>query len=252
MSKIVLMYHDVYKQTDAESGFFSHSSSLYKISAECFECQVRVVSYYCKQHNLPLDFVEFTFDDGGESFYTTIAPILEKYGFKGIFFVSTAYVDTEKFLTREQIKQLSQRGHIVASHSHTHPKNMTKLSMEDLLKEWTISKQILESIVQSPITIASIPSGYNSMDVTISAMKAGIRTLYTSKPTTKLARAIDITLVGRYAVHCNTKISTIYKILSNDLYRKILLLKYKLISFSKIVLGKYYEKVKRYIISGVS
>lgn len=83
------MYHDVYRQTDTESGFNTPSASFYKISAEKFEEQVRFIHHYCQQNNLPLNHIEFTFDDGGESFFSVIAPILEKYGFRGIFFIST-------------------------------------------------------------------------------------------------------------------------------------------------------------------
>ena len=87
MRKIVLMYHDVYSDSETESGFQFPTSFPYKISAEKFESHVKLAHTYCKQNNLSLDSVEFTFDDGGVSFYTVIAPILEKYGFKGVFFI---------------------------------------------------------------------------------------------------------------------------------------------------------------------
>lgn len=155
---IRIMYHDVYRSIVQESGFQFSTSFPHKINATKFEEHVKFVLNYCKQNNLSQDNIEFTFDDGGESFHSVIAPILEKYGFRGIFFISTSYIGTDKFLTVEQVKALYQQGHIVASHSHTHPRNMTGLSVNELLKEWKTSVQILEEIIQAPVTIASIPS----------------------------------------------------------------------------------------------
>ena len=80
--------------------------------------------------------VLFTFDDGGISFLTIIAPILEKYNQKGIFFISTQYIDTPLFLTKKQIKELRERGHIIGSHSHSHPQNISELANSDLLEEY--------------------------------------------------------------------------------------------------------------------
>ena len=94
MNKIALMYHDVYKQSGTESGFQNESAFQYKISEEEFESHVKEISKYCVNNNVD---VLFTFDDGGISFLTIIAPILEKYNQKGIFFISTQYIDTPLF-----------------------------------------------------------------------------------------------------------------------------------------------------------
>ena len=84
MKKIVLMYHDVYCIAETESGFQYPTSFLYKVGADQFESHVCFARDYCNLRGIPLNTIEFTFDDGGESFYRVIAPILEKYGFKDI------------------------------------------------------------------------------------------------------------------------------------------------------------------------
>lgn len=248
MKKIVLMYHDVYSSTEKESGFQYPTSYPYKISATKFEEHVRFVYNYCKQNNISQDTFEFTFDDGGESFHRVVTPILEKYGFKGIFFISTLHIESDKFLTIEQIKALQQQGHTVASHSHSHPRNMTELSMNELLMEWQTSVQILEKILENPVRIASIPSGYNSKDVTAAAAQAGIKILYTSKPTTKYTYTSDIILIGRYVIHCNTSIETLNKIISNAYYRRKMLFRWMLINCAKRILGTQYNNIKKYLL----
>lgn len=244
MKKIVLMYHDVYNSSVSESGFQFQTSFPYKVSAQEFEKHVQYAHNYCKLHNLSLDSINFSFDDGGESFLIVIAPILEKYGFKGIFCISTQLIGTDKFLTRDQIKELHNRGHVIASHSHTHPKNMSVLSMQELLTEWQLSKNILEEIIQKPITIASVPSGYSSANVIKSALSSGITTLYTSKPTSQITHYNDMDVVGRFVVHHNTMLDDVRKIISMPAYRTKQLLKWYVICLAKKIFGRYYNRIK--------
>ena len=78
MNQIVLMYHCVYANDSKESGFQSFGANVYKLSSIQFEKQVKAI-----REAYPIDCpVVFTFDDGGVSFYSVIAPILEKYHFK--------------------------------------------------------------------------------------------------------------------------------------------------------------------------
>ena len=95
------MYHDVFEQNPNESGFLQKRDLPYKINAVVFENHVKAISDYCIERDLPKESVVFTFDDGGKSFYHVIAPILEKYGYVGVFFISTNYIGTDTFLTED-------------------------------------------------------------------------------------------------------------------------------------------------------
>ena len=248
MKKIALMYHDVYRELDTESGLEILGANLYKINIAKFEEHVQLAHNYCTQKGIPKESIEFTFDDGGESFYSVIAPILEKYGFTGVFFISTAYIGSSKFLAIEQVKSLHDRGHVIASHSHSHPCNMTKLSVEELISEWETSIGILEQIIQEPVTVASIPSGFYSKKVVEAASIAGIKKLYTSKPTSKISIVKNITLIGRYVVHQNTTLSTINDIISNSWVRRGLFIRWMLVRMAKCLLGDNYIRFKDWII----
>lgn len=72
---IILMYHDVYFESISESGFQNSTAKKYKISAIDFENQVRNIAELAAKGIINKDYVKFTFDDGGISFYNTIAPI---------------------------------------------------------------------------------------------------------------------------------------------------------------------------------
>ena len=93
------MYHDVYLNNILESGFQRDCDLPYKLQASFFEEQVKQCAEYCKERGLPNDTIVFTFDDGGKSFYSVAAPILDKYGYKGVFFISSKYIGTPTFLT---------------------------------------------------------------------------------------------------------------------------------------------------------
>lgn len=229
------MYHDVVSETDKSSGFQNESAFMYKVDAAKFEEQVKAIQE-CE--------VIFTFDDGGVSFLTTAAPILEKYGKKGVFFISTKYIGSPGFLTCRQVKELEERGHVVGSHSHTHPTNMAELSRDELLFEWSESVKILADILGHPVTVASIPNGYDSTEVVNTAKQAGITELYTSKPADKVEVQNGCKLVGRFVVHDNMSSEYVNEIIHNPVIRKNLYWKWQILKIVKFFLGNQYNNIK--------
>lgn len=97
MGQINLMYHDVYRHEVKESGFIRERDLPYKINAIAFEEQVKAISDYCKIMELPKDYVVFTFDDGGKSFHSVIAPILEKMAIKVCFLLLQSISERLRF-----------------------------------------------------------------------------------------------------------------------------------------------------------
>lgn len=72
---------------------------------------------------LPDNPVVLTFDDGYIDHYTNVFPVLRQYGFTGTFFIITGTADAgdPAHLTWEQIRQMSQAGMDMESHTKTHP-----------------------------------------------------------------------------------------------------------------------------------
>lgn len=240
---INLMYHDVYERDMYESGFIRERDLPYKIKVDVFESQVKAVSDYCQAANLPKDFVRFTFDDGGKSFYSEIAPILEKYGYKGLFFISTQYIGTETFLKKDEIRSLHARGHIIGSHAHTH-KHLYTLSDAEVEYEWKQSVEILTSIISEPVRYASIPNGDKSRRVLEYAKKYGIEKIYTSEPTTKVADFNGIEVIGRYVMLAENSNEYVLSIVRSPGIRFILSCKRRMLNMAKSILGSNYVKLK--------
>ncbi|MDC7675419.1 polysaccharide deacetylase family protein [Asticcacaulis machinosus] len=68
--------------------------------------------------------ITFSFDDAPQSALTEGAQILEAYGARGTYFISTGLMGNEshlgKYLTGNEVRQLADRGHEIACHTYEH------------------------------------------------------------------------------------------------------------------------------------
>jgi peptidoglycan/xylan/chitin deacetylase (PgdA/CDA1 family) len=211
MPAIALMYHDIVDGDAYDaSGFAGADAALYKLGRAEFEAHLAAIAGAAAAGPVtvselgegggPARPLLITFDDGGVSAYTHAADALERRGWRGHFFVTTGRVGTPGFLTRQQIIDLDRRGHVVGSHSATHPPRMARCGYEEMLREWRTSVAFLSDILGRGVTAASVPGGYYSRRVAEAADEAGIRHLFTSEPTAGLGRVGGCLVLGRYAV----------------------------------------------------
>ena len=209
MRAISLLFHDVYLTDPAESGFRSPAADRYKLSLEDFTAQldgvarVRTDAPIMVAPALPArpdaPFL-ITVDDGGVSYYTLIAEALERRNWRGHCFVSTDFIGTAGFLDAAQIRALDARGHVIGSHSASHPPRFSTLPFERMVAEWRQSREVLEGILGHAVDVGSVPGGYFSPVVARAAREAGIRVLFTSEPVTSIQEGPDCTLIGRFTI----------------------------------------------------
>lgn len=202
------MYHDVISGDPPQnSGFPSPDAGLYKLTVNQFDDHLITlaqndlspITVFDLPHGSELPWM-VTFDDGGISAWTIVAERLEARGWRGHFFVTTDFIDTPSFLTQAQIRDLHNRGHVIGSHSCSHPLQMARLPSVDILREWKDSVQVLSSILGHTIDVASVPGGQYSREVGEAAAAAGIRILFTSEPTVRHERIGNCLVLGRYAI----------------------------------------------------
>ena len=190
------MYHDVVENGDeAASGFPGRGADLYKLDRQDFARHLQAIHDAVGQREVCL-----TFDDGGVSAYSTVAEMLERYGWHGYFFITTDWIGRPGFLNQEQIRELERRGHIIGSHSCSHPTRMAHVSWDQMVREWNESVLRLVEIVGHRVDLASVPGGYYSRKVALAAAQAGIQTLFTSEPTARVQFVEGCRVVGRYVV----------------------------------------------------
>lgn len=137
-----------------------------------------------------------TFDDGGRS-ALHIADELEERGWRGHFFVTTSLIGSDTFLSADGVRELHHRGHVVGSHSHSHPDVFYELEYEEMLHEWRTSRKILAEILRRDVDCASIPGGEMDRDTQLSAREAGFRFLFTSEPVLEPWRIDSLICLGR-------------------------------------------------------
>jgi peptidoglycan/xylan/chitin deacetylase (PgdA/CDA1 family) len=142
----------------------------------------------------------FTVDDGGVSYYTLVADRLEERGWRGHCFVSTDAIGTRGFLSSGQIRELDRRGHVIGSHSASHPSRFSSCALSRMNEEWTRSRRVLEDLLGHEVRTASLPGGYYSPAVARSARDAGLDVIFTSEPTTAAHDEAGILVIGRYTV----------------------------------------------------
>lgn len=143
-----------------------------------------------------------TFDDGMECVYTDAYPILNEFNFKATIFCIAGFTgkhsswdifNGQHHLSVGQIKQLSDSGHEIGSHTLTHA-HLIFLNDEDLEIELKESKHILEDITGRAVNTLSFPYGSWNMHVWRKAQEAG----YTSAT---LYRNHICSLPGLYPVY---------------------------------------------------
>lgn len=99
-----------------------------------------------------------TFDDTDLSQYEVALPIMEKYGFKGTFFIMTVTMGKPGYMSREQISDLSKRGHEIGSHTWDH-QNMKKLPLEEYATQVDKPNRQLKEITGKDTRYFAYPFG---------------------------------------------------------------------------------------------
>jgi peptidoglycan/xylan/chitin deacetylase (PgdA/CDA1 family) len=206
-SVFALEYHDVVNEGDPGlSGFPGGAAASYKLDAGTFQRHLDAVSASGRpvlsvgDAPVPHDAILLTFDDGGRSALEVIAPALEQRGWRGHFFVATDCIGTQGFLDARELAELVARGHVVGSHSRTHPLRMSALTPLQLVSEWAGSKEWLERELGVELPVASVPGGALFDTVIKAASDQGIRVLFTSEPVTKVSRVHGCEVVGRFTL----------------------------------------------------
>jgi peptidoglycan/xylan/chitin deacetylase (PgdA/CDA1 family) len=261
MNAVALMYHDVVGQGEAHeaSGFPGADAALYKLNHDQFALHLCAIAAaapvpparvfdLAAAHTARAPWL-ITFDDGGVSAYTHVADLLEEHGWRGHFFVTTGRVGTPGFMSRAQIRALHERGHVIGSHSHTHPLRMARCTRDELLDEWGRSITALSEIVGAQVRVASVPGGMYTARVARAAAQSGVEFLFTSEPVTRVRSVEGCAVLGRYGVWRGTPPETAAAVVAGrraPRLRQLLLWNAK--KLGKVVGGEYYLKVRQALI----
>ncbi len=158
----ILLYHHIQE---------SESPSRYRVPPQKFEQQIKLlhdwgyttistellVQAITTGAELPPRPIIITFDDGDVDVYENAFPIMEKYGFTGVFYLVSNYIGQPNYITVEQIQQMAAAGWEIGSHSLNH---LDLIKNADRQREEIVqSKEQLEAMLGVPVRTFAYPFG---------------------------------------------------------------------------------------------
>ena len=164
----ILCYHNIRDFKPSASG----DVKVYTVKPPAFAEQMKALAdagyqtilpeqlynYLVYDGPLPEKPILITFDDTREEQFSIGAAEMKKYGFKGVFFVMTVAINRPGYMSKEQIKSLSDSGNTVAAHTWDHHM-VTKYTGDDWNLQLVKPKAKLEEIIGKPIADFAYPFG---------------------------------------------------------------------------------------------
>jgi len=161
----ILCYHNIRAVLD-------HHSPELTVTEKDFDDQIKelhdsgyhtilpddLYNYLTKGSALPSKPVMISFDDSHEEHFSIASKELERYGFRGVFFVMTIAIDKPHYLDRQEIYALAKTGHVIACHTYDHPL-LTRSRNIDWTEEIDKPKKLLEQITGKPVRYFAYPYG---------------------------------------------------------------------------------------------
>jgi peptidoglycan/xylan/chitin deacetylase (PgdA/CDA1 family) len=99
-----------------------------------------------------------SFDDTDLDQFTLAKPVMDEYNFKAVFFIMTVSLNKPRYMSKEQVKQLSDEGHTIGSHTWDHM-NVKKFEEKDWAIQVEKPLKQLEEITGKPIRYFAYPFG---------------------------------------------------------------------------------------------
>ena len=256
MHALSLEYHDVVDGSDFDvSGFPGAGPASYKLTLADFERHLDAIARTVRRpptravdwltETSPRRPLFLTFDDGGLGASMCIAEALERRGWRGHFLVTAQRIGTPTFLSAAHIRALHQGGHVIGTHSYSHPTRMGACSPEQILDEWRRSVGILADILGEPVVVGSVPGGYYKRAVAEGAALAGLRLLFTSAPTTNCWMVDGCRVAGRYTLRRWSSASAAAALAGGALRpRASQWLLYNSLNVMRTIAGDHYTRVR--------
>lgn len=239
----VLMYHAI-EDSDHPAGGKDAGEQLYVLQVSQFREQMEylrqegfrtfLLEEFMNSNELPAKGVALTFDDGHESNYTLAFPILQEFGFKATFFITTDWIWKPYFMSGEQIKALDDAGMGIGSHGKTHH-YLSDLADNEIQDELSESKVMLENIIDKKIRAISYPGGRQNKITDNIVVHSGYDIVCCSRPAKYLTIGSHAS-IPRFSIKSKMSIAAFSSMVSSDI-SLLNNLKYKILSAAKLILG---------------
>lgn len=185
----VLCYHQLRNWTSRDS----KSSHDIIVPTELFKQHLKILAdsgyhtilpdqlyaYLTAGAALPSKPFMLTYDDTDIDQYTVAAPEMKKYGFKGVFFIMTVSLSRPpRYMSREQVKELSDEGHVIASHTWNHQKVPSYKVALDWETQIDKPRKQIEMLTGKPAEYFAYPYGLWNKEAIPELKKRGIKAAF--------------------------------------------------------------------------
>ena len=133
----------------------------------------QLYAYLTTGASLPTKPVFLTFDDGDEDQYINALPILNKHGFKAMFGIMTVAIGRhgkQPYMSKAEIKDLSDKGHEVCCHTWDHH-NAKKYTAADWQTQAVEPRKLLSDITGKPVKYFVYPFGLWNHEAAVELQK---------------------------------------------------------------------------------
>jgi len=118
----------------------------------------QLFNYLAYGTKLPKKPIMLTFDDTKLDQYTAAVPEMKKYGFKAVFFIMTVSLGKPNYMSKAQVKELSDAGHVIGSHTYDH-QNVKKYQGDDWVTQIEKPTKTLKEITGKDVKYFAYPFG---------------------------------------------------------------------------------------------
>jgi peptidoglycan/xylan/chitin deacetylase (PgdA/CDA1 family) len=137
----------------------------------------QLYDYLVYGKKLPKKPIMLTFDDTKLDQYTAAIPEMNKYGFKGVFFIMTVSIGKPNYMSKAQIKELSDAGHVIGSHTYDH-QNVKKYQGDDWTTQIEKPTKTLQEITGKEVKYFAYPFGLWNKEAIPELMKRGFSSAF--------------------------------------------------------------------------
>ena len=240
---LCLVYHEI--DNDLKTGYSVSESQISEHLKLIKEQDLTVVTTNDLETSNNGKLLNLSFDDGADSDYKIVMPILEELNFKATFFITTGYIGKSGYMDWEQVKVLKKKGFDVQSHTRSHPLLGT-LNKEKIKEELKTSKEIIEDKLGVEVKAISLPGGSFNKSVLETAFNCGYKYVFTSIPG---LNSLGSNVYNRLLITQKTSLINFKKNISCDqLYIKKERLIYQIRNSLKKIIGPkiYYSLWRNY------
>ena len=170
---------------------------------------------------LPPKPVMLTFDDGWRNQYTYAAPLLDKYGYKGVFFINPQSIGTyPAYMTRAMIESLDTRGHDIESHTWQHLRLTRKRDVsaatfqKRMKRQFTLSDAWIKSVTGKKPVALCYPFGFYDTETVAFAGANGYKLAFTVDEGIADARPWDAMVMKRFTMQRVYSLATFKSLLN--------------------------------------